>query len=116
MFRKKEELQFQTAASSTSIAVAKPATQEELQQQREAELAALQATLEQLESELLEREGRHRSEQQQAEHNLAQRALLESRIEELQASNARRQKVGHLCILSVLCVCVCVCVGVCTLM
>lgn len=93
MFRKREQLQFQSEAS-LAAAAPRAATQEELQEQRETELKQLEAQLEDLESKCREFDLGTRTDQQTINDYLNQANKLNAEIESLKASNSRRQKVS----------------------
>jgi hypothetical protein len=91
MFRKKEQLQFQSDQSSAEAP--KAATQEELEQQRADELSRLQTDFDALSSELQQVETETLTYRKEAKQLAAKTEALLLRLEALDASNAMRRRV-----------------------
>eukprot|EP00045_Choanoeca_perplexa_P008978 m.84838 g.84838 ORF g.84838 m.84838 type:complete len:305 (+) comp14700_c0_seq1:576-1490(+) len=92
MFRKKEQLQFQSEQTGGDVPQA--ATQEELAQQRADELSGLQTSLDSLSSELQQVETETLTYRKEAKQLVSQTEALLLRLEDLDSSNAMRRRVG----------------------
>jgi Skp family chaperone for outer membrane proteins len=93
MFRKKEELQFQSDAGAADVPRA--ATQEELQAQREEELARLQQELESLSGKLTQMESETLKYNREAALMHQKADAILAALQSLGESNALRRRVSR---------------------